>query len=69
MSMHVTVEGEKITPEECLESGWTTAISKRKVAKPARRHRTRRVPQPRRRRHQETPRRGLKALPPAEGAL
>ncbi|KAH7961010.1 hypothetical protein HPB52_000769 [Rhipicephalus sanguineus] len=30
MSMHVTVEGEDITPEECLESGWTTAISKRK---------------------------------------
>ncbi|KAH7934800.1 hypothetical protein HPB52_000497 [Rhipicephalus sanguineus] len=30
MSMHVTVDGEDITAEECLESGWTTAISKRK---------------------------------------
>ncbi|KAH7951062.1 hypothetical protein HPB52_004611 [Rhipicephalus sanguineus] len=30
MSMHVTVEGKDITPEECLESGRTTAISKRK---------------------------------------
>lgn len=31
MSMQITVEGEDITPEECLESGWTTAISKRKT--------------------------------------
>ncbi|KAL1480676.1 hypothetical protein MTO96_015806 [Rhipicephalus appendiculatus] len=30
MSMHVTVEGEDIDPTECLGSGWTTAISKRK---------------------------------------
>ncbi|KAL1426027.1 hypothetical protein MTO96_003496 [Rhipicephalus appendiculatus] len=30
MSMHVTVEGEDINPTECLGSGWTTAISKRK---------------------------------------
>lgn len=29
--MQVTVEGEDITPEECLKSGWTTAISKRKL--------------------------------------
>ncbi|KAL1466658.1 hypothetical protein MTO96_042586 [Rhipicephalus appendiculatus] len=30
MSMHVTVEGEDINPNECVGSGWTTAISKRK---------------------------------------
>ncbi|KAH7955834.1 hypothetical protein HPB52_004078 [Rhipicephalus sanguineus] len=31
MSMQVTVEGEDISPEECMQSGWTTAISKRKT--------------------------------------
>ncbi|KAH8032920.1 hypothetical protein HPB51_003797 [Rhipicephalus microplus] len=31
MSMQVEVEAVDITPEECLESGWTTAISKRKL--------------------------------------
>lgn len=30
MSMQVTVEGKDITPEECLQPGWTTAISRRK---------------------------------------
>ncbi|KAH7982518.1 hypothetical protein HPB52_005461 [Rhipicephalus sanguineus] len=51
MSMHVTVYGKDVTPEECLESEWTTAISKRK---PGKFDTTRRVPHPRRRRHQET---------------
>ncbi|KAL1479646.1 hypothetical protein MTO96_034807 [Rhipicephalus appendiculatus] len=31
MSMQVTVEGEDITDEEFKQSGWTTAISKRKT--------------------------------------
>lgn len=31
MPIQVTMEGEDITPEECLESGWNTAFSKRKM--------------------------------------
>ncbi|KAH7935594.1 hypothetical protein HPB52_010333 [Rhipicephalus sanguineus] len=30
MSMQVTVEGEDITPDECMQSRWTTAFAKRK---------------------------------------
>lgn len=30
MTMQVTVEGEDITPEECMESGWTTTLYNRK---------------------------------------